>query len=135
MGDVEPEPAAAFRIELGLAGRIIDEADLAGISGQASSQQLAQRPARDHEAPPVTIEAKPRGSAPFVIRERRIIRLGSDIQTHAPQLNGVHHVPSRTPSARATTISRGPSKDSRPCAVRMLSTTSTSPACHGSRTA
>src|SRR5437899_10345478 len=39
----------------------------------------------------------------------------------------------RTASAIATSTSRDPSKDSLPCAQRMLSTTSRSPCCHGAR--
>ena len=39
----------------------------------------------------------------------------------------------RTGSAIATSTSRGPSNASRLCAERTLSTSSTSPACHGSR--
>src|SRR3989442_11166481 len=115
----------------------MDETDLARIGVQVSSQQITQDPVCDNEAPPVALEAKPHAAISLVIRERRIVRLGSDIQTNAPTLNGVHHPPhppSPTPSARATTISRGPSNGSLPWAVRMLSTTSTSPACHGSRT-
>src|SRR6266566_2742586 len=131
--ELEPPPAE-IGVQLRFAERVIDEADLARIGVQVSSQQLAQRPARDHETPLIALETKPRGAIALVIREHRVIPLGGDVQANAPTLHGVHHPPSRTPSARATTISRGPSNGSLPCAVRMLSTTSTSPACHGSRT-
>src|SRR5262245_53465428 len=40
----------------------------------------------------------------------------------------------RTESAMPTMTSRDPSNASRPCAMRMLSTSSTSPASHGART-
>src|SRR6266550_5181943 len=66
-------------------------------------------------------------------RARRI-RLGSAFRWgvhrtyHRRASLDVHH------SASATTTSRGPSNASLPCAARMLSTTSKSPACHGSRT-
>src|SRR5204863_355861 len=107
--------------------RVVDEADLARMGVQVSFQQLAQRPPRDNEAPSVPLEAKPRAAISLVIRQRRIKPLGSGLQANGPA-SDVHH------SASATTTSRGPSNASLPWAARMLATTSTSPACHGSRT-
>src|SRR5215475_6294470 len=52
---------------------------------------------------------------------------------HAVVTSPVGTYPSRTGSAMPTSTSRGPSYGSRLCAVRMLSTSIRSPACHGSR--
>src|ERR1041384_3907455 len=134
MRQIELEPAAKFRTQRRLAERVVDKPQLARSSVELASEQLTQGAARNDKALPVALKPKPRGSAPFVIRERRVERFGSDVEAHGPTPDLAHHRSSRTASARATTTSRGPSNASRPCAVRMLSTTSKSPACHGSRT-
>src|SRR3989440_10922528 len=116
-------------MQLRFAERVTDVADLSSLAAQGSPQQVTQDPMSDNEAPPVALESKARAPVPFVVRERggeTGERLGCNVQMNGPALD-VHH------SASATTTSRGPSKGSRPCAVRMLSTTSKSPACQRSR--
>src|SRR5436190_24364307 len=99
MRKIELEAATKFGMQLRLAERVPDEANLARLDAEVTSQQVTQGPVRDNKAPPVALEAKPLAAISLVIRERRIIRLGSDVQTDAPTLHEVDHFPppSRTP--------------------------------------
>src|SRR5262245_43768843 len=75
------------------------------------------------------------GRSRLVLRPRQILP-GGECNVHAEASSaGSAIIGVRTcGSAIATTISRGPSKASRLCAARMLSTRSRSPCAHASRT-
>src|SRR6266496_6659126 len=159
--EVEPEPAAQFSAQLRLAERVIGEAYLARARSEVAPQKGTQDSSRGNKTPPVTRKSKTCAPIAFVIREGRVKAGGGfrrQVQRDAPtvdfvgrQSKSVRRAASRHPqlptrsivgeqsvtrtaSAIATTTSRGPSKGSLPCAVRRLSTSSRSPACHPSRT-
>src|SRR5262245_22815396 len=135
MREIEPESAAEGRAHTQLTEFAANEPELLRSDAETGSQESPQSAVRDDEPPPVPLKAKARAPLPFVFRERREEVAVRNVQADAPAVDFVHDTASetRTGSASATTSSRGPSNGSRPCAVRILSTRSRSPACQDSR--
>src|ERR687887_668378 len=92
MREIEFEPSAEFRAEVGLAVRVVNKANLARFGLEIVAQQVTQNSARDNEALSIALGSKTCAPVTFVTREangKAGTCLRRNVQTGAPTVNVV----------------------------------------------
>src|SRR5262245_56650065 len=90
MREIEFEPVAEFRAEVGLAGRVVDELYLARASPDVTPHDVTQHSARDNPTPPIALETETRTASTFIGRESAVETnrcFRPNVQTRAPDMH------------------------------------------------
>src|SRR5436189_3734720 len=85
--EIECEPLAEFRADVGLAECVVNKPDPARLSLEIPSQEIAQHAVRDNETLPIALELKTCTSVTFIRREGRVEAsrcFRRNVQTGAP---------------------------------------------------
>ena len=70
--EIEFEPASEFRVEVRLAGCVVNKADLARLGLEIAAQEVTQHAARDNEALPIALKSKTCTPDTFIRGQGRI---------------------------------------------------------------